>query len=341
MVDKNYFLHMWKIGKKILDADQKLIIGKTFEEIADILNISKEDMSEHINFMEIGKFAREVSEKQIYNQLPPDKQELFLKFLMSKSIFDGKMPETFFRYRPIDDFLFDSLETGTFWFSKFDALNDPLEGTDVRDYEALSDEDKKEHLRLLEETYGELPPGTSYNMSFEKYKEMLKSVTKKVRDQIMILSLTGSANNDLMWKNYSGEHSGICIEVNPFEDILFFWTTHKVNYVPKLPSIQDSPKTMRSKANSEYFMALACTKILKWKYEQEWRIVKLFNDEGKNKQQFRKSMIKSIIFGNRISTEIKEKIKSIVSSENGYENVRFLQTEKIEGTSELKFIEEV
>ncbi|HPM47603.1 MAG TPA: DUF2971 domain-containing protein [bacterium] len=322
-MQKTDFLEMWEIGEKISAADQSLIAGKTIEEIAKNLNISTEDMESHIDFIKIGKFVKEVSEQQKYYRLSTDDQELFLKYLMSKSIYDGIMPITFFRYRPVNRFLFDSLESGTFWFSEFDNLNDPLEGTDVRNYEILSDTDKIEHLRFLERKYGYLPPGTSYSMSFEKYKIMLKSVTKKVRDQIMILSLTGTPDNPDMWSNYSGSGTGICIEIDPFEDVKFFWTIHKVSYVNKLPSIIDSPKTMRLNLSGEYFQALACTKTLEWSYENEWRIVKLFNDEKVNAQPFKKSMIKSIIFGFNTSSEDKEKIKNIVSNANGYRNVIF------------------
>ena len=96
----SYFLKMWDIGDKILKAPQEPLYNKPFEEIAKILGIDEHDMKLHTDFMAIGKWVRVVSDQKSYDNLNKEEQELYLRFLMSKSIWDGRLPERF--YIPIN-----------------------------------------------------------------------------------------------------------------------------------------------------------------------------------------------------------------------------------------------
>jgi len=330
------YLHMWEIGKKILDADQKLIIGKTFEEIAEVLNIPEEDILKHIEFMKIGKFAREVSEKQSYEALSKEKKEVFLKFLMSKSIYDGKMPRTFFRYTRINEKIISSINESFFSFSSLTKFSDPFEGIEIKDYSDINDESIKKHLDYINEKFKTIL--NHKEISQENYKEKLKQSTDGARNNLLILCLTTEPDNNLMWAHYSDGGKGICIEMDPFADPLFFSNLIKVDYVDDYPKEKFSQTTLINNSDPKYFKIIAATKEKIWEYEKEWRIIKV---NGNKEQKFNKDIIKSIIFGLRIPPEDKEKIKRVLSIENGYGNVEFRQIVKIAGTFQLKIVDDI
>lgn len=108
----------------------------------------------------------------------------------------NKNPETFYKYRSIQDFkrFVDILVHNRLYATEFDNLNDPMEG--VFEYSTNIDS------------------SIIGNLKSEKFK------TK-------ICSLSKTPYNDLMWSFYADEHKGCCIEVEPVGNS---WTRLDVDY---------------------------------------------------------------------------------------------------------------
>lgn len=81
------FYSMWALQDKIIKSDQKKIIGKTFVEIADILDISQEEMFKLTEFNRIGAFTRSVQQENRYSKLSVPAKEIYDAYLSSNRMF--------------------------------------------------------------------------------------------------------------------------------------------------------------------------------------------------------------------------------------------------------------
>lgn len=113
------------------------------------------------------------------------------------------MSKIYYKYRSLNyQFLTDILVNQRLYASKYDRLNDPMEG----------------HFNY----YG----GSS----------LLKILTDEKQNKF-ICSLSETKNNMLMWSHYCNGHNGIVIGATTPED-----APHKVNYSNKLPKISSDPR---------------------------------------------------------------------------------------------------
>lgn len=174
---------------------------------------------------------------------------------------------------------------------------------------------------------------------YEAHDEMLPIIQNRMDEAFNkmfgILCLTESPNNLLMWAHYADSHRGFVIEldaIHPYFDRRFtseddFRCLKKVIYDENRPNID-----LSEIKNIEPFL----TKGEAWRYETEWRIMDNLDaasdilGEGPDAVhlfEFPKKIIKSIIFGCKMSAVKKLEIQQILSSSIEYANVSCLQTQ--------------
>lgn len=135
-------------------------------------------------------------------------------------------------------------------------------------------------------------------------KDCLKEAAEVYRKNSGVLSLTTNYNDIIMWSHYADQHRGFCLKFNP--NVGYFKEAEEVQYSNKLPSYNylelDNSVGERRKLGTCYL-----TKYEKWKYEEEWRILKLTlnKKEGNNTHEFPEESLTGIIFGYRMQPEIR------------------------------------
>ena len=319
--DIDFFL-MWEINEKRNNVKSKEDI-QLLEDVYD-------RYSDHYGvFLELCGKIKDIQETKNERNLNKEDAEIYYKFLFSKKVHDKKVPRTLFKYTKIDCNLYKSLKSGYLWFSKFKDFNDPFEGIDAVNYENIKEPDLDEYSKETAKKFGKII--NPENFTFDQKVSHLKNVIKESIDDLYVFSLTGKPKNTVMWGNYSNSFKGVCLELDPYEDIVLFNSLHKVKYVDDYPEKIDYLK----KDVVEYFETLACTKSKDWKYENEYRSVKYKINE--NKQYFRKSVLKSIIFGCKTPEKDKQNIRKILSVKNGY-NVEFKKVQTKENSFLLEIV---
>jgi hypothetical protein len=132
------------------------------------------------------------------------------------------------------------------------------------------------------------------------------------RDVIMRANETGLyclsriPNSILMWAHYGNKHQGYCLEFEATDNTLVFGKALPVLYSDSYPEF-DYFKTAPRKQVELVFL----TKYTSWAYEQEWRIID-FKD-GHGLREYPAELLKSVIFGLRMSEPNKVLIRKWVS----------------------------
>jgi hypothetical protein len=162
-----------------------------------------------------------------------------------------------------------------------------------------------------------------------------------------VLCLTTEPKDLLMWAHYASSHTGICLGFDasyaPFSE------AKQVRYLSDRPNIAalDSDDLDEKVAET-----VLLRKSPHWKYEQEWRAVKrpisddekkfyraeiasgtissddvanlLASEGGPGHYQFEQSALRRVVFGARISGELKTEVQSLLV---GIPSVKMLQAE--------------
>jgi hypothetical protein len=141
-----------------------------------------------------------------------------------------------YKYRSFEKFEYiqDILKNKRFYLSRFNKLNDPMEGY-------------------------------FYHIAYEtdqSYKEKVKRFISD-KSELRICSFSKSLRNILLWTNYANNHKGIAIEITVEEKN--FPNLYKVKYGRSIPELnfENDPKP---------FDVLE-RKIKIWRYEQEYRFI--------------------------------------------------------------------
>lgn len=173
----------------------------------------------------------------------------------------------YFKYRPIDKYLIDSLVHPSLWFSKLDALNDP--------FDCQVDMEKAWRRAMLSATG-----------SRKKLLESLEHPTfsrnwKTMLEKVGICSFSLTLNESLLWSHYADEHRGVCLLYSFPEALLndgeIFLGVDKVTYDSDT-ALTDWMKCDESIDVIGFIQELVkrylTTKSSPWAYEQETRIIK-------------------------------------------------------------------
>ncbi len=263
-----------------------------------------------------------------------------------------------YKYKPINNFTLKMLEDSELYFPFPKEFNDPFDcssnisyaGKKEQHIEFMKSDGKSEneinkYLNILEEC--DYDPTDK----IDKYKSFQ---TNDYLDTQMVYSLSSVSDNTLMWSHYTNSHQGICIgfEVKEVVDILFFEFDEQVNKIAppedklgliwKVTYNNDMPAAVsRFEPNQDYF-SFFITKHTNWSYENEYRMILLYEDYQKKIYKFRKDILKEVVFGMRISEENKKLVKEIIDKKYismGFD-VDYYQARPRKGTYLLDLIKE-
>lgn len=252
----------------------------------------------------------------------------------------------------------DVLQNCKIRFSQPPALNDPYEvkisftqfTSDKEAFETFNDVFPK----ALYSKYNEFPEEARKLISFDDFinftkmympdpfkdfKAILDYHTPRIRDQIAeifreqigILSLTESRNNNLMWSHYSNSHQGFVIgfdsnhpffyqKVSDFDELRHL---RKVEYREKRPS-----GPMTELEGVDVFLV----KSKQWEYENEWRIIRPLVDADEvidvkpfpiHLFSFPKEIVQEVIFGYNMIDAHKEELRTLINVK--YKNTQLFQ----------------
>ncbi|MDR7665324.1 DUF2971 domain-containing protein [Methanosarcina sp. Z-7115] len=267
---------------------------------------------------------------------------------MNQMIAAGKL---FYKYQPINKYLFENLKNNQLYFKNPCEFNDPFDskmkgyykGSEQKWNERFShlignDIDFQECIRTdvlkLDETNGDLI-----------FDEQL--VKKYVNKLPLTYCLCEENNNILMWSHYADDHTGVCL-------------SFKSKYKPKLPDYEyvltlnsesapirkvvynytiPSPINLMDKSEFKQVYKFFLSKFQGWGYEKEYRIV-LLEPNSQNINEFEKDELEGVIFGLDIDYKAADEVRRIIEENyllKGF-NVNFYKAEPISGEYKIRIV---
>ena len=212
-----------------------------------------------------------------------------------------------FRYRPANEYLYDSLRNSTIFFSSPGNLNDP--------FDCQIDID-----RCLSNSIDESEGAT------KAYLEILKKLPKfspslqRALTSVGICSFSLTLVDPLMWAHYADNHRGVCLMYRFGEDF-FQDERHKIIGVVPVEygtsPLRDWFKTVAPTLGEPASRSMGiemCKKFFTvkgecWNYEREIRVIR----ETPGPFEIPRDSLAQICFGLRTSAEVKTAVRSCVS----------------------------
>lgn len=245
------------------------------------------------------------------------------------------------------------IEENTFRFTQPNACNDPFECS-PRMVIAKTIDDAKEQFHRMEQKYrGEfLPPGATTATKEKWLASVMKDdqhcsddlrLLKKLQDihsqKMGILCLTKNPKKLSMWSHYSCDHTGFVVGIDSEHDWFsdpapgkFVGTIKDVVYGSQRPEMTGAG--MNDNLDD---LSYLYHKGSDWEYEDECRYILPLSlcDEactGVFVRKFPLELIKTVIFGYRISPDVEESIReTLVES-----TVEYLRTEPSSVTYDME-----
>jgi len=264
-------------------------------------------------------------------------------------------------YKYVSEDRLSILEDGLIRFTQPRAFNDPFEFRphiyEISDDEYLDDALDEQYDEILETEYSKLPLELKSHISLANFKSFgliqkgevrenlrlaMKAMTPLARKGVFdgiegnigVLSLTKCPLNLLMWAHYANCHQGFVLEFD--ENHEYFnrrlSETDELRYMRKVDYQSDRPKVSLMKVESfDVFLI----KGKEWEYEQEWRMLLPLRDADKvismkphdiHLYKIPFSAIKSVILGDRVTTEIRKEAKHLIVGREELSHVRLYQS---------------
>jgi len=205
-----------------------------------------------------------------------------------------------YKYRGGDQQIFErdlrSLVNDCYWSAEIPALNDPCEAL-------INSDGYFESLSVLEKV---IHTNVSPEVDFQAIRTKMSELLEKALT-VGVFSLSKNYDDELMWSHYGAAHHGFCIGYNMYfmERSLkkYFYNILEVVYSERPPEIK-MMEQMMSREPEMGMKQLLATKSLKWKNEEEIRIVT--DKPGLHYYDYR--AVGSICFGLRMSEEHKDQL---------------------------------
>lgn len=215
---------------------------------------------------------------------------------------ESHIPKSLYKYRTLDDFTLDNIESNTVWISDINTLNDPFEGGLFFDQSEIFrhffstnhfingfkskfgvDIPELELEKILKSedpffSYSKYCESNKIKVDIDKEKQfteiekLYREINKYTKNQVRIFSLSERNDSILMWSHYAMKHEGICIEYecNDFDKYRAF--LQPIYYSDKLYKIQKTNDISPQNA-----LMASLYKSKDWQYEKEWRLTILSN----------------------------------------------------------------
>lgn len=246
--------------------------------------------------------------------------------------FLGNIPQPLYKYRVwTDPYQKKVLTDAEVYLAAAEQFNDPFDAnipyrfkdedlTPENIFQKLWDIGKKQwpdisDAELSQKCYDRQHSGAFENGQY--WKDEYEAFKQDMNDKFGILSLTSKNDNLLMWSHYANSHTGFCIGFDKFH---LYNTINgslgPVIYNDQLPRVgifDDTPQGLTR---------LLTTKSLDWKYEDEYRLVKIF--ASKKVFKLPNEAITEIVLGHKMQEVHKQEILKV--AEEKYPNAKLFQS---------------
>lgn len=227
-----------------------------------------------------------------------------------------------YRYRPINEFTFESIEKSELYLSNAIDFNDPLDSTYEIFDKKLYQERFNQYLKKIIKTK-EQNDFISVSLKVALEEEIFKIQHNCLNQKICCFSI--SNDNMLMWSHYADSHKGICLIFDSLDiDKFTFLPINKeslnfdnmvaikdfsgdyigmdeipnkyVNYPVHRVRYTDKMISSINYIDNEWF-SFILAKTTNWEYEKEYRLSIDVRQIKSNPIEFDKKCLKGIIFG--------------------------------------------
>lgn len=225
--------------------------------------------------------------------------------------------ECLYKYGRINEHSEALFSTARVWFSAPSNLNDPFECRPWFTFEGDKDEIIESLVRVLRKHNPRMTQDMATADADATYLQgrhrdpgtweaLRQDVIEMLGNQIGLYCLARIPDSILMWSHYGHEHQGYCLEFEATDHTSVFGEAQPVLYSDSYP-IVDFFKTPKEQQVDLIFL----TKYTSWAYEQEWRVVDF--QKGPGLREYPAELLKSVIFGLRMSEPHKTLIREWIS----------------------------
>lgn len=196
----------------------------------------------------------------------------------------------------------------SFWFSKLEHLNDPMEGT--IDYQNI----KLKAQSMIRRKRKANDPAVQ-----SSYDTLSSAIDRFIdrRTKVGIYSLSKSYNQKLMWVHYSNDHRGYCLGFD-CDKLPINYNNNNVYNIPVVYSarpakitVDDMKKLIKDNGHS-VIKKLLCYKSTDWSYEKEVRLIV----DSPGLVSFPESSISSLYLGANISSSARNQLLNLFENSN-------------------------
>lgn len=211
--------------------------------------------------------------------------------MINSPITNVAIPRILYKYRDADkECHLDLLRNSEIFMSSPEKFNDPFDCKIPINYQLLSN-NKELALKFVEKVLSRNPSLISplskdeiINGIFSNRAIIDNSFLKQHQEEYLnnlnsdfgVLCLSKMPNNILLWSHYGNCHTGFCVGLNiqKLIECDTFGTIEPINYTNQYPNISPIDDPLKAIYTQLYY------KSLHWKYEEEYRLVKV---KGANK----------------------------------------------------------
>lgn len=205
------------------------------------------------------------------------------------------------------------------------SFNDPFDAKIFFDFENMSDEDYEKYKEKLIGNLSFSSKGLSYTKEFlNQYlndKNAIKKASQKVEidaadNRMGIISFSTDINNILLWSHYAQNHCGFAVGFDKvkIENSNLLGAGGMVQY-----SLDNNHPIVNPIDDNNSFWNRTFVKSNDWKYESEYRILRIFREklspnDSKRKVQFDPELINEVCLGMEINDSDKKLIIEICNN---------------------------
>lgn len=241
-------------------------------------------------------------------------------------------PKILYKYRAVNSFSLDALASGSVWYSKPAALNDPHDvalrweknftAREILEEYVMKRESGSPITGIASYIRGLLDKGQNPESVLKHVDKLFMPVDKRTQRELLqdvlyyneaifsnlgVLSLSELPDNHLMWAHYADSHKGFCLGFENHETNIIGQYGDVVNYEEKMP--KPSIASFAMDAGSDVVNLIAYTKSKDWEYEKEWRILK---QEGNELYPYPGRLVE-VIFGLNITPTDEVKVRDAIA----------------------------
>lgn len=213
-----------------------------------------------------------------------------------------RAPRYLYTYRPIDDYLRDTIISRQVYLSDPLSFNDPFDCQLPVEFTSTPENVKRHTEDILSRHQQRFDDPIKFQQIANEARALAERGEMRNRRELEVNMWKGMRNNGiicfsetprdiLMWSHYASKHQGVCLQFDTRIHGNWMRDCAAVYYsgvCPRLNWIEDD--------QSELFDRLVLTKSSHWKYEREWRM--FFNTPQISRlQSFPPNALRSIIFG--------------------------------------------